>query len=383
MKQIKCFPYVIIIVLFYLSICETSKESLRKDKCYVLALEGGGDKGAYQSGALKGLVDSLPKNQVQWDVITGVSVGAIDAIGIATFEIGKESEAVDFLVQEWRNIKGKGDIYQNWWGGYLEGLFYKTGLYDTSPLKKKIEEIIRDREIKRKFVCGATNFLTGAYETFDEIDLHKEEYVDAITSSAAYPVVFPLINFRGNIYMDGGVKINLDIASGINKCFDMGYNDQDIVVDVVMLNSSILPEQSSKVHPIGILNRYFQISGYDNAMRDLEYTVMSFPKVNFRYIVAPTKKLPSGSIPLTFSAAQIDQMIQMGLEDAKNVVAKGERITMDSMIQDFQSKRSKIYGKRDRRNLKQEVLTTTEDFDRGNIEILEKIEDETLNFMGY
>jgi len=350
----------------------------KKDKCYVLALEGGGDKGAYQSGALKGLVDSVPNKEVEWDVVTGVSVGALDAIAISVFDKGKESEAVEFLVQQWKDIKGKGDIYQSWWGGYIEGIFFKSGLYDTSPVKNKVSEIIKDKSIKRKFVCGATNFYTGVFETFDDKKLKKDEYVQAVTASGAYPVVFPVVDFRGSTYIDGGVKINLDIASGINKCLDMGYDDEKIVVDVVMMNSSILPEISSPIHPIGVLIRYNQISAYDNSMKDLEFTVMSFPSVNFRYLVAPTKKLPSGSIPLKFSPEQIEQMIQMGIEDAINVVSNGEKNNFTNILLEIKEKKRKLYGRKETKPLVENHQTLEEDK-----ESLGKKQEKNLKFLEY
>jgi predicted patatin/cPLA2 family phospholipase len=327
---------------------DSYSSSNRKPKCYVLALEGGGDKGAYQTGALQGLVELA--NDTEWDVITGISVGALDAAALSIFEVGKEKEAVEFLLENWRNIKSSNDIYDNWWGGPLYGLFFKTGLYDTTPLKKMLNSIIQDSEIKRKFVCGATNYLTGDYETFDEETLNREEYVDAITSSASYPVIFPVNKFRNKYYMDGGVKINLDIASGVNKCTDMGYDDKDIVLDVIMLNSAVLSQQDATgVHPLGVLNRVFEIQGYDNAMRDIEFAREVFTDVNFRYVIAPTRNLPSGKIPLNFSPSQIEAMIKYGYEDAKNVIHLGHSKNFDVLINKYKQARARTHGRRPRK----------------------------------
>jgi predicted acylesterase/phospholipase RssA len=312
-----------------------------------LALEGGGDKGAYQSGAIKGLVDNVPNGETQWDVVTGISVGSMDAAALAIFDIGNESNAADFLVQTWREITGKKDIYQNWMFGPLEGLFYKTGLYDTTPLRKKIESIVKGNDLKRKFVCGATNYQTGSFDTWDEETLYREEYENAIVSSGAFPVIFPINQFRGKYYMDGGVKVSVDLASGINKCLDMGYEESNIVVDVVLLNSKVLPVQDATgVHPLGVLVRIMEIYGYDNAMRDFDDIKKYFSKVNYRYVVAPTKSLPSGSIPLTFSPKDIETMIGYGLEDAKNVIQKGEGVNLAELLNEFKAERTKMYGRR-------------------------------------
>jgi len=40
--------------------------------CRALALGGGGDRGAYEAGVLKYLVDNLPAEEVQYDVVAGI-----------------------------------------------------------------------------------------------------------------------------------------------------------------------------------------------------------------------------------------------------------------------------------------------------------------------
>ena len=39
-------------------------------------MSGGGSKGAYEAGAFEGLVTLLPSNEVEYDIVTGVSVGS-------------------------------------------------------------------------------------------------------------------------------------------------------------------------------------------------------------------------------------------------------------------------------------------------------------------
>lgn len=58
----------------------------------MLSLEGGGDKGSYEAGVLKAFVESLPPNEVIYDVVTGVSVGAINAMAIALHPKGEEKK---------------------------------------------------------------------------------------------------------------------------------------------------------------------------------------------------------------------------------------------------------------------------------------------------
>jgi len=42
-----------------------------------------------------------------------------------------------------------------------------------------------------------------------------------------------------------------------------------------------------------------------------------------RYVVGPTKRLPSSFNPLNFSPVEIREMVEMGKEDAQNIVVQG------------------------------------------------------------
>lgn len=88
--------YLVLALTIILSVCSVQAQWWRK-KCKALVLEGGGDKGAYQVGALRGLVDNLPPKEVEYDVVTGVSIGAINAVGFSFFKKGDEDAASAWL----------------------------------------------------------------------------------------------------------------------------------------------------------------------------------------------------------------------------------------------------------------------------------------------
>lgn len=53
------------------------------DSCLALSLEAGGSHGAFEAGAIKAMIELLDPNEVQWDVVGGVSIGSINASMIA------------------------------------------------------------------------------------------------------------------------------------------------------------------------------------------------------------------------------------------------------------------------------------------------------------
>ena len=67
------------------------------DKCRVLVMRGGGTKGTYETGALRGIIEGLDPKEYAYDVVSGVSVGAVNAVMLAIYPKGKEADAVSEL----------------------------------------------------------------------------------------------------------------------------------------------------------------------------------------------------------------------------------------------------------------------------------------------
>jgi len=323
------------LLLFILSVAIVGVFSSDK-KCRILALQGGGDKGAYQAGAIHGLVNLLTAEEASWDVISGISVGSFNAAMIAVHEQGKEKQAGDLLLEEWRKITGGNYLFQQWpWGGVIRGLFFETGLFDTTPMLETITNFLNSSGLKRTLVLGTVDAETGDYFVYDNKSLSDNEKVrDGVMSSGAYPVIFPFYKFNNMYNMDGGVKRGIDIGSAIHRCEDRGFHEKDIVIDVVLCSIKTLDNvDPTTLRPLSVLGRYLEIQAFDNSMRDLEDVLFYFKDVTLRYLVAPTQKLPSNAIPLNFSPHEIETMIKIGQDDAKDVVNKGSGVYFKEFIE--------------------------------------------------
>lgn len=65
-------------------------DSNEEKKCRVLSVSGGGAKGAYEVGAIQELVSTFNSSESHYDVISGVSVGSINAAGAGLFDVGQD-----------------------------------------------------------------------------------------------------------------------------------------------------------------------------------------------------------------------------------------------------------------------------------------------------
>lgn len=296
--------------------------------CKALILSNGGDKGAYQAGAVEGLVAALQaKGQAaDYDVIAGVGVGSVNAAFIASYAKGDEANMAKGLGNIWANtIRSKESIYNNWFFGLVEGLTSKNGLYDTTPLKNLITKTFKC-QWKRKVTLTVTNADLGdAYAVdLDQIATCAKAQ-QWILASSALPVFFPYQQIDGYSYVDGAVMQNLDVDSAIRRCKEIVADDSQITVDIIMANNFTLETKDvSQDKPMSMFFRYLEINDYVGLDDDILFAKKDYPNVNFRYMISPSRSLPGpGRIPLEFDHARILDELTLGQADAKNAVNTG------------------------------------------------------------
>ena len=100
-----------------ISLCMSTTFAAEAEKkaaksCKALAMSGGGSKGAFEAGALYGLIMNDPdKTKYEYDVVTGVSAGSINTGAVSLFKKGDEVNMVQFLSDTWAGASD-GDIYK-------------------------------------------------------------------------------------------------------------------------------------------------------------------------------------------------------------------------------------------------------------------------------
>lgn len=181
-----------------------------------LVLSGGGARGAFQVGVIQALVSK----GIGWDVIAGVSVGAINGAFLAQYP--KTSIPTNDLANFWLNITGNKSIYKEWPLWKLQSLW--TGsLYNTAPLRELLKKRLDTEALKKsnvKLSVGAVALETGEYKSIGIDSVLKQSspstVIDWIMASAAFPVAFPPIKIDGLNWVDGGVRDITPITDVVN-----------------------------------------------------------------------------------------------------------------------------------------------------------------------
>jgi len=99
-----------------------------------LVLSGGGSKGAFEVGVLQRLMGD---EQLDYDLLCGTSVGAINAAYLAQTPLGQPREAAVKLRALWDTVSTE-KVHRGWFPFGRVEAFFKTSVYDSGPLQKWI-----------------------------------------------------------------------------------------------------------------------------------------------------------------------------------------------------------------------------------------------------
>ncbi len=177
-----------------------------------LVLGGGGARGSFQVGMLQELAG---KRGIDFPILRGVSVGALNAAFLAQAPMGNSPAEslsnlkiqVGVLHKLWtKEIKGNFSIYAERAGGFAGLALGADSIYSVEPLRRLIRKHVSLAALRasgRDFAVGTVSLLTGEYEEWTPTD---DDFLDKLIASTAIPVVFPFVNTGEDVLVDGGVR---------------------------------------------------------------------------------------------------------------------------------------------------------------------------------
>jgi hypothetical protein len=182
----------------------------------VLLLSGGGQHGAYGIGFLRGWRNRADNTMPRFDLVTGISTGALQAplVFLGTEEsLSRASDLYGMAVDEFAPTFD-----------WLFWLRRTGGLVDTSRFRRMIETVFDEtlcRQLQSEFQAGrqlaiaTANFDLGIGRIWDlarESDCSAaslERVHNLFLATTAIPGIFPPLLIDGHVHGDGGVVANL------------------------------------------------------------------------------------------------------------------------------------------------------------------------------
>jgi len=180
---------------------------------------------------------------------------------------------------------------------------------------------------------GIVDVLDGSYRDFSDANVtESNNLVDAMFASMSFAGFFPPAEVLDSSWFDGSAVWDIDIFSAVNRCKDLGFDNENIVVDVIMTSSANLKSVKAEDYKsIGMLFRYLEISSFYNAMDGLLRAKFAYKGVDFRYVITPSDSMPSSMYPLNLNEKQVQAIIDMGYKDAQNVI-NAETNSLEDLI---------------------------------------------------
>jgi len=182
----------------------------------VLMLSGGGQNGAYGVGFLRGWRERTDAPMPQFDLITAISTGALQA----PFVLLGSSSAMDTLTSLYRNASEQIAPTLDWWFWLRKtGGLVNTTRYDAS-VARMVDVTLRDSLLRafredRQVVFGTTDLDLGIGRSWDlraaleggEAGLVRTRAL--LKAASAIPAVFPPVIIEDHVHSDGGIVSNV------------------------------------------------------------------------------------------------------------------------------------------------------------------------------
>lgn len=282
-----------------------------------LVLSGGGSKGAYQVGALKYILGTA---KVHYDILCGVSVGAINVAHLAMYPEGQERESVKTMSELWGKLNNT-TIYKRWWPFGRWHSMWKKSFFDSSPLHEFLTANIsleRIRASGKKVSVGCVSLTSGKYTIFNQ---DFDHFIQAVIASASFPGMLTPVSFMGQLWMDGGMKE----LSPIKTAIDAGADEIDLIHTSPQIRDRRFIENPSTVD---ILKRAIDLSTDKIMSNDIEKIQMHNQLAEAGVLDKKPVKLnilrPDHNLIedlLDFNPAKIAEMMEKGMIDAKTKYA--------------------------------------------------------------
>lgn len=172
-----------------------------------LVLSGGNIKGAYQAGAIEVVLESFEP-----EIITGISVGALNTAFLASYGSPVRPAAGNLLAKFWETeitspkvLVRKRSVVEL----ALRFLFKRwEGLISVAPLEKLVRKELgqhlplpADEPLRAS--VGAVNLFSGE---LGYTDAREGRFLDAVMASSAEPILMPLRWISGEPFYDGGLR---------------------------------------------------------------------------------------------------------------------------------------------------------------------------------
>ena len=276
-----------------------------------LVLSGGAALGAFQAGFLY-------RDRVKYDLICGVSAGALNGAMIAQDKHEEMKELWNMFAVDRQNIytskvlspSGKIKPIALLWEAITS--WPLVSMAENLPLKNLINTYMVKGDFKTKLIIGATSLNTFTYYPISSDSLDEENLRKLLVASAAFPGIFSPINVIqgkwGQNYQqmaDGGIGYGSSLSDATNWIKKYSTEGEKWHIDIITTRKTDSSYRNNPTNILQILWRTGQIILNNSRKRDLSLFIDRNEQekyLNFSYRLIQPRNDLAGSLDFTETA---------------------------------------------------------------------------------
>jgi NTE family protein len=298
-----------------------------------LVLTGGGARAAYQVGVLRGVAELAGAGPCPFQVVVGVSAGAINAVALAEGAADFAS-SVGQLAATWRALSPErvyrtdaaslarigARLFKDLTTGGLLGPSRSNHLLDTAPLAALLRQRLSPPRLAEQIAAGrlravavtATNYQTGSAVTFyqgasdlapwlrsSRLGRPDRLTIAHVMASAAIPVFFPPAAVGGAFYGDGCIRLTAPLSPaihlGADRVLAIGVRYPRSAEEVGAINHRAAAEPPTLSQIGGVLLNAVFLDSLDSDLERMERingTLSAMPAEQRRRLRQPLRHIP-------------------------------------------------------------------------------------------
>jgi len=271
-----------------------------------------------------------------WNAVSGVTEGAFNAYLISLHENENSTTAIKTtaksLTDFWVKL-GTSPVYQQHTFGLLEGIVFRDGIYRADPLMKLIDAEfgsgdLHQKNSKRALNIGIANLMNGTFVSFND-NFKTRDLLKALKASVVYPGIFAPYEAWNTTWLTGSSIWKIDVAAPILRCKNMGYLEEDIIIDAVIDDATELAKVNvSNYNAFEMGLRSYEVMNYYSARQALLNAQIAYPSVMFRHVVGPKRSWTEKTmdqaykwmfhwVPIAYSKSDVGVQMKKGYNDAR------------------------------------------------------------------
>lgn len=266
-----------------------------------LVLEGGGMRGSYTTGVL----DFFLNENLYFPYVIGVSAGACNAASYISKQKERGKRVNINYIRNPKYLSFRNLIKE-------KSVFGIKFVYDEIPNKLEPFDYDTFNNSKQKFLIGTTDCNTGTSVYFEKN--HCKDILKVIRASSSLPLLTPIVEIDGGVYLDGAVSDSIPVKKAIKD----GYERNIIILtrDKEYRKSPMkfkgLIKSKYKKYPNlvdAILNRYKMYN------ETLDY-IDKLEKEGRVFVIRPSVDLEVDR--LEKNPQKLEALYKLGYEDIRN-----------------------------------------------------------------